>query len=237
MTGNCRWNPWHGCLKLSEGCRNCYVYRFDSRYGRESSEVTKTLTFSLPVQRKKNGDYKIASGSLVYTCFSSDFFLDRADAWRPAAWDMMRVRKDLRFLFITKRIDRIAQCLPPDWGTGYDNVTIGCTIENQEMCDYRLPYFLQAPIAHKIVVCEPLLGDITLPPCNGIEEVIAGGESGYNARPCHYEWILHIRAQCAEQGIGFHFKQTGALFVKEGRTYHIARHEQIPQAHKAGIDL
>ena len=237
MTGNCRWNPWHGCLKLSEGCRNCYVYRFDSRYGRESREVTKTSTFSLPVQRKKNGDYKIASGSLVYTCFSSDFFLDRADAWRPAAWDMMRVRKDLRFLFIPKRIDRIAQCLPSDWGTGYDNVTIGCPIENQEMCDYRLPYFLQAPIAHKIVVCEPLLGDITLPPCNGIEEVIAGGESGYNARPCHYEWILHIRAQCAEQGIGFHFKQTGALFVKEGRTYHIARHEQIPQAHKDGIDL
>ena len=21
------WNLWHGCHKLSEGCRHCYVYR------------------------------------------------------------------------------------------------------------------------------------------------------------------------------------------------------------------
>lgn len=24
------WNPWHGCRKCSEGCRNCYMYYLDS---------------------------------------------------------------------------------------------------------------------------------------------------------------------------------------------------------------
>ena len=28
------WNPWHGCHKISEGCRHCYVYRTDAQYGR-----------------------------------------------------------------------------------------------------------------------------------------------------------------------------------------------------------
>ena len=64
------WNPWHGCHKLSEGCRHCYVYRGDSKRGRDSSIVEKTGKFDLPLQRKKRTDeYKIPSGNLVYTCF------------------------------------------------------------------------------------------------------------------------------------------------------------------------
>ena len=126
------WNLWHGCHKLSEGCRHCYVYRTDGKYGKDSSVVTKTEKFDLPLQRKKNGTYKIPSGNLVYTCFTSDFLIEDADEWRAEAWEMMRIRQDLRFLFITKRIDRLQQCLPPDWGDGYDNVTICCTMENQE---------------------------------------------------------------------------------------------------------
>ena len=33
------WNPWHGCKKYSEGCKNCYVYRMDIRYGKNPSEI------------------------------------------------------------------------------------------------------------------------------------------------------------------------------------------------------
>ena len=36
------WNPWHGCHKLSTGCRHCYVYRGDSKHGKDSSIITKT---------------------------------------------------------------------------------------------------------------------------------------------------------------------------------------------------
>ena len=154
------WNLWHGCHKLSEGCRHCYVYRTDGKYGKDSSMVTKTEKFDLPLLRKKNGTYKIPSGNLVYTCFTSDFLIEDADEWRAEAWEMMRIRQDLRFLFITKRIDRLQQCLPPDWGDGYENVTICCTMENQDRVDYRLPIYREIPIKHKIIICEPLLSRI-----------------------------------------------------------------------------
>lgn len=47
------WNLWHGCHKLSEGCRHCYVYRTDGKYGKDSSVVTKTEKFDLPLLRKR----------------------------------------------------------------------------------------------------------------------------------------------------------------------------------------
>ena len=61
------WNPWHGCHKFSTGCQHCYVYRTDGKYGKDSSVVTKTEKFNLPVQLKKNKTYKIPSGNLVYS--------------------------------------------------------------------------------------------------------------------------------------------------------------------------
>jgi len=101
------WNLWHGCHKWSEGCRHCYVYRTDGKYGKDSTVVTKTEKFGLPLQKKKNGEYKIPSGNLVYTCFTSDFLIEDADEWRAEAWEMMRIRQDLHFMFITKPIDRL----------------------------------------------------------------------------------------------------------------------------------
>ena len=29
------WNLWHGCHKLSDGCRHCSVYRTDGKYGKD----------------------------------------------------------------------------------------------------------------------------------------------------------------------------------------------------------
>jgi len=151
------WNPWHGCHKLSPGCMNCYVYRMDARHERDASIVKKTGDFTLPMRHARGGEYKLQPGTMVYTCFTSDFLLEDADAWRPEAWAMMRARADLVFLFITKRIDRFAEALPPDWGDGYPNVVVGCTVENQAMAEYRLPIFRDAPIRHKFLACEPLL--------------------------------------------------------------------------------
>ena len=105
------WNPWHGCRKISEGCRNCYVYRQDSRHDKDSREVRQTAMFDRPVRRSRDGRFKVPAGEMVYTCFTSDFLLEEADAWRAEAWEMMRIRHDLRFLFFTKRIDRLAAVL------------------------------------------------------------------------------------------------------------------------------
>lgn len=232
------WNLWHGCHKLSEGCRHCYVYRTDGKYGKDSSVVAKTEKFDLPLQRKKNGTYKIPSGNLVYTCFTSDFLIEDADEWRAEAWEMMRIRQDLHFLFITKRIDRLQQCLPSDWGDGYDNVTICCTMENQDRVDYRLPIYKASPIKHKIIICEPLLSRIDFRGELGewVEQVVAGGESGKEARVCDYDWVLDIRRQCVEANVSFWFKQTGSYLLKDGHEYKVARQFQHSQARKAELN-
>lgn len=234
------WNPWHGCTKISEGCRYCYVYRQDERYGAgESRLCRKTAGFDLPLRTKRGGAFAIPAGSLVYTCFTSDFLLADADAWRQECWQMMKRRSDCAFMFFTKRIDRLAECLPPDWGEGYDNVAIGCTVENQDRADYRLGIFRALPIKHRLIICAPLLGRIDLARYldGGIEEVSVGGESGREARPCDFDWVLDLRGQCAQKGVAFRFHQTGAHFIKDGRRYFIPRREQHAQARRAGVDL
>ena len=237
------WNPWHGCRKLSAGCRNCYVFRIDEAYDRDGAAVFKTQSFDLPLRRTRRGDWKVPSGETLYTCFTSDFLLEEADPWRPEAWEMMRLRADLAFFLITKRIDRFDACLPQDWGAGYPNVTICCTVENQDRADYRLPIYLRAPIRHKLIVCEPLLGPVDIAPYlvpqadNRVEQVLVGGESGAGARVCAYDWVLQIRNQCLACGVPFRFKQTGARFFKDVKMYRIPRKLQHVQARKAGIDL
>lgn len=234
------WNPWHGCTKISAGCKFCYVYRQDEMYGCEigSNVARKTAAFDLPIKRKRDKSYKLPPGKVVFTCFTSDFLLEDADEWRPDCWRMIRERSDCMFYFFTKRIDRFADCIPADWGDGYPNVLIGCTVENQAMADRRLPIFMSAPIRHKIITAAPLLEQINILPYldSSIEEVSVGGESGVNARPCHYDWILNLRRQCVEKNVPFRFHQTGAYFVKDGKLYRIMRKYQLSQAHKAGID-
>lgn len=234
------WNLWHGCHKLSAGCKHCYVYRGDAKRDVDSSIVVQTKNFDLPIRRKRNGDYKIPSGTFVYTCFTSDFFVKDADEWRAEAWEMMYQRNDLRFMMITKRIDCLMECLPDNWGDGYDNVTICCTVENQECADYRLPIYKNAPIKHKIIICEPLLERIDLSDYSvgeWVEQIVAGGESGYEARPCDFEWIVELRRVCIENNVSFWFKQTGSKFIKEGKLYNVKRQFQHSQARKAGINL
>ena len=234
------WNPWHGCHKYSQGCAHCYVYRMDEKYQRDASLVRKTGDFNLPVRKsKKTGDYQLPPGSMVWTCFTSDFFLEDADPWRPEAWAIIRERRDCRFLFITKRILRFYECIPPDWGNGYENVHICCTMENQLAVDERLPFFRQLPIRYKSVICEPLLGPLQLQPHLGpwAQEVLVGGESGLEARPCDYAWVLQIREQCIQSHVSFTFRQTGYRLVKDGICYLVPRKYQHAQARKAGIDI
>ncbi len=233
------WNPWHGCRRVSEGCRNCYVYRIDAAHGKESDTVRLNADFLLPL-RESRGQPRIPSGERVYTCFSSDFLIEEADGWRGDAWRMMRRRPDLHFVFFTKRIERLSAVLPPDWGDGYENVTVGCTCENQDRADFRLPIFLSLPICHREIICEPLLGPIDLSPYldpSKIEAVAAGGESGNGARECDFDWILQLRSACAAAGVRFSYHQTGALLRRDGRLYRIPRAKQHAQAKQAGIDI
>jgi protein gp37 len=235
------WNPWHGCHKISAGCRHCYVYREDAAFGTTvpTAEVRKTSSFNMPLRLDRRKQLKFPSGTEFALCFTSDFLIEEADGWRHEIWDIIRRRPDCRFFFFTKRIERLARCLPDDWGEGYDNVAIGCTVENQDRCDARLPVFLSLPIRRRIIVAAPLLEKINLTAyldSRLVDEVSVGGESGKYARPLDYDWVLDLHRQCVEKGIPFCFHQTGSYIIKDSRMYRIPREHQHSQARKAGLN-
>lgn len=231
------WNPWRGCHRHSEGCKFCYIHKADAKRGVDTDAVVKTEGFYAPVARKKNGEYKMKSGT-VYLGFSTDFLLPDADSWRAECWDMIKERSDCRFLFLTKRIDRFLDCIPPDWADGYDNVIVGCTVENQRRADERLPVFSDLPIRHKNIICQPLLSPIRLEKyLDDIELVVVGGESDRNARPLYYDWVLAIREQCVGRQVAFEFRQCGTHFVKDGKAYTLSVRDLTAQAQKARINF
>ncbi len=232
------WNPWRGCRRHSEGCRYCYIHKGDAKKGIDTSAIVKTHAFDAPVARLTSGAYKMKPGQTVYLCFSADFLIEDADPWRADCWRMMAERSDLHFLFLTKRIERFMDCVPADWGDGYDNVTVGCTVENQRRADERLSLFQTLPIKHKNIILQPLLEDVDIAPYLGedIELVVVGGESDRNARELDYDWVLHVRKQCLDRGVPFQFRQCGTHFRKDGKLYTLKTGELASQARKAGID-
>lgn len=231
------WNPWRGCKKYSDGCKYCYVHKGDIKRNVDTGQIVKTKDFYKPIERFKNGNYKIKSG-LVYLCFSSDFLLEEADSWREECWKMIQQRQDLTFLFLTKRIERFAECAPSDWGDGYENVVVCCTVENQETADRRLTVFQSLPIKHKCVTAQPLLEKIDIERyLDGIEQVVVGGESDAHARPLDYDWVLDIRRQCIKKEVGFEFRQCGTHFIKEKKLYVLQTKELRKQARLANINV
>jgi protein gp37 len=102
------WNPWYGCIKVSPGCRNCYMYREQKQYGGNPDDVRRSKTrFQDPL---KWGDSRT-----IFTCSWSDFFIDKADPWRPEAWEIIRQTPRHTYLVLTKRPERIEDQLPMTW--------------------------------------------------------------------------------------------------------------------------
>lgn len=230
------WEPWTGCYPASEGCANCYFYGpLAKRFGKNN--IQKTDKFDWPIRKNAKGEYCIKGNKILPTCFATDFFLPEADEWRKEAWAIIKERQDIDFLILTKRIDRFTVSLPEDWGEGYDNVNIGCSVENQKEADARLPIFLSLPIKRRFVACAPLLESIHLKPyLQGIQHVTVGGETGRNARICDYDWVLNIRNQCMDAGITFWFKNTGSVFKHDGMIEHINPFKQTSRAKEFTID-
>ena len=231
------WNPWHGCHKCSPGCKNCYVFFLDKIRDKDSNVISKNKTsFNLPLKKDRSGNFKIASGSEVATCFTSDFFLEEADAWRSEAWEIIKKRADVYFLICTKRPERILESLPSDWGEGYENVILTVTCENQQMAERRLPIFLEIPARRRFVFVAPILGKVSLDKfleSGKIDEVAVGGESYDFARECNFDWVKDIYFSCKKHSVDFDFHQTGSNFVVDGKRYKIKHHDEYSQAKKA----
>ena len=234
------WNPWHGCRKCSEGCLNCYMYFLDSLRDRDGSDIYRTKAgFRYPLSKDRSGAYKVKSGEMLRVCMTSDFFLEEADPWRDEAWQIMHQRPDVKFFLLTKRPERVRDHLPRNWDGGWENVMFNVTCENQRRADERIPILLDLPFRHKGIMCAPYIGPVSIRkylPAGQIEQVLCDGENYGGARPCHYEWVRSLSAECREFNVTFTFCGTGRVFVKDGKTYHLEGNGlQSQQAYKSGL--
>lgn len=144
---------------------------------------------------------------------------------------------------------RGAELVSPSWPL--QNVWLGTSVSNQDDADRFIPDLLKIPAVIRFVSAEPLLGPVdfrglgTVPAPHlnvlsggRLDWVIAGGESGPNARPSHPEWFRSVRDQCVAAGVPYFFKQWGEwqdgyeADVSDGR-YECEMHTFPPAGHAA----
>ena len=236
------WNPWHGCVKCSEGCAHCYMYFLDSQRGKNGAEIYRTKTgFRYPLSRDRAGNYKVKSGEQLRVCMTSDFFLEEADPWRREAWEIISQRRDVVFYLLTKRPERVEKCLPVNWGRGWENVFFNVTCENQRRADERIPILHSLPFRHKGIMTAPLIGPVDIEKYlaeGQIEQVICGGENYDGARPCNFDWVRALAGQCRAHAVTFNFIETGTNFIKDGRRYFMPnKRVQSEMAFKSGMSF
>jgi protein gp37 len=207
------WNPWHGCIKVSPGCKFCYMYRDKERYGQDPTTVLRSKTkFREPLAWKDS--------ARVFTCSWSDFFIEQADEWRSDAWGIIKDTPHLTYQILTKRPENIIDRLPDDWGDGYPNVWLGVSVEDIA-AEHRL-YTLQEDVPAKVKFAsfEPLLSYMFHVTMTDLDWAIIGGESGnthgkYRYRPCEISWIEKLIDEAREQDAAIFVKQLGTHLAKE----------------------
>ncbi|WP_287369883.1 phage Gp37/Gp68 family protein [Oceanithermus sp.] len=219
------WNPFLGCRKVSEGCRNCYAERLH-----ETRRQAKLAGKRLPEQYARPfSEVQVPPGrvraplrwlkpSRIFVNSMGDFFYEPAVEEFPEvlveAWKVMTKASWHTFQILTKRPETMLSFLEKlrrDHGLGGEpNIWLGVSVESQEHLD-RIEPLKQAPAAIRFVSFEPLLGplDGLVPALSGIDWVIVGGESGPGSRPMHPDWARSILERAAEAGVMRFFKQWG----------------------------
>ena len=227
------WNIARGCTKVDEDCKYCYMYRNslnDTRYDPKAIERTRTV-FNMPLT--------LAEPSKIFTCSLTDFFHEAIDSYRHEAWDIIRRCPQHTFQILTKRPERIKDCLPADWSDGYPNVWFGTSVGSMKSVHRIEALAMLDTMNIKFLSLEPLHGPIDLyystidiihPDNEGygvdiIKEfdwLIVGGESGndngkYRYRPCELEWIEDIVNECTSRylQIPVFVKQLGTHLSKQ----------------------
>jgi len=211
------WNVAVGCSKVDEDCKFCYMYREsmnNTRYDPKVVRKTKTV-FNLPL--------KLKEPSKIFTSSLTDFFHPEIDAFRNEAWDIIRRCPEHTFQILTKRPERIAECLPLDWGDGWDNVWLGTSVGSNKG-RHRIEQLVEVPAKIRFVSFEPLWEEVDLnfdvSTLIKIDWAIIGGESGnetgkYRYRPCKLEWIESMATELYTCGTSIFIKQLGTHLAKE----------------------
>jgi protein gp37 len=131
------------------------------------------------------------------------FIMEVFATMNKACWHVYQI--------LTKRSEQLVKLdslLP--WA---QNIWMGVTVENLDYV-YRIENLRNCTAQNKFISFEPLLGSVGKLNLDGVDWVIAGGESGPGARPVQKEWIIEIRDQCIQAGIPFFFKQWGGVRKK-----------------------
>lgn len=166
-------------------------------------------------------------------------FWRRRTSGGRAAWRMIRARPELSFFIVTKRILRFSEGLPADWGDGYENVTLCCTVENRRRAAERLPHFFRcrsgtsrssASRCSSVSACRP----ISARRLSGCSSAASPGRRRGCATTTGCSTCAH---SAASRGVPFCLPADGARFRKDGRVYAVERREQHRQAKKANIDI
>lgn len=174
----------------------------------------------------------------VFCASMADVFEDHPQVigGRLELLDLILRTPHLDWLLLTKRPENVNWMIEratgfSDSGTWFhaaQNVWIGTSVEDQATADKRIPELLNVPARIRFLSAEPLLGPVDIedylyphfaaddprhyPRRNGVEWVIAGGESGHHARPMHQDWARSLRDQCQAAGVAYHFKQWGEWY-------------------------
>lgn len=111
------------------------------------------------------------------------------------------------------------------WIWPLPNVWLGVSAEDQKSAERRLDALVDTPAAVRWVSAEPLLNQLDIGPWLGsLSWVVAGGESGSQARPMNSRWARLLRDQCSAAGVPFLFRQWGewapAAWKGEGGATH-----------------
>lgn len=177
-------NPWVGCAKVSEGCRNCYAEALAKRgglatWGPEGTRHRTTPDYWKQAFRWDAKAMKAGERQRVFCASMADVFESHADVLQARAdlFDVIKNTPCLDWLLLTKRPENFVQHLPKDWGEGYPNVWLGVSVENQEQADWRIPILVRTPAVVKFLSCEPLLGPIML------QKAELGSTGGWIANP------------------------------------------------------
>lgn len=217
------WNPTTGCDRISSGCDHCYALTLAKRlkamgsvkYQNDGDPRTSGAGFGLTLHRDALGIPKRwRAPRTVFVNSMSDLFHARVPlAFIQDVFTVMQECPQHTFQVLTKRARRLARVaadLP--WPA---NVWVGVSVETANQF-HRIDDLRQVPAAVRFLSCEPLLGSLTGIDLDGIDWVIAGGESGPRWRPANAAWVLELRDACTAGGVPFFFKQWGGSTAKSG---------------------
>lgn len=211
-------NPWWGCEKVAQGCKNCYAEGVATRfYGRKvwgPASKTERKIASEKVwhdpQRWNRAAEKAGVRAQVFCLSMGDCLEDHPMLVEPRKRLVGVIESTpwLDWQLLTKRPEN-ADML--GWGTAWpENVWFGASAANQAEYETACRHLNRAHAPLRFLSLEPLIGPIEIDIlARMIDWIIVGGESGQGARPCCTAWIDSIVRACSAVDIPCFVKQLG----------------------------